>query len=196
MKLRRKTMLSVLALLVAAAGGAGIARSTSTEPIPDANGVIHACYKKPIGPARIVFSAANCWGGEQSIQWSQSGGGGGGDTYARSPAVAVGLSGANDVVHEIVSVDLPAGNYFVTAAGSFANGSSPNLVECLILNGAERLHRSISSLEASGEFGHTTVLGVVELASPATIAVGCNSFEGATLLANWRLVAQQVGALK
>jgi hypothetical protein len=195
MKLRRKTLLSVLALVVAAAGGAGIARSTSTEPIPDANGVIHACYKKPIGPARIVFSAANCWGGEQSIQWSQSGGSGV-ETYARSPAVAVGLSGANDAVHEIVSVELPAGNYVVTAAGSFANGSSPNIVTCLILNGAERLHRSLSSLESSGEFGHTTVLGVVELNSPATIAVGCESFEPATLLANWRLVAQQVGALK
>lgn len=73
MKLPHKTLLAAVALLAAAAGGAGIARSTSTEPIPDANGVIHACYKKPIGPARIVFSAANCGRGEAPLEWSRTG---------------------------------------------------------------------------------------------------------------------------
>jgi hypothetical protein len=73
MKLRNKTVTAVLALVTAAAAGAGIARSTTTEPIPDANGVIHACYKKPIGPARIVYSAANCARGEAPLEWSQAG---------------------------------------------------------------------------------------------------------------------------
>jgi hypothetical protein len=72
MKLRHGVT-AALALVAAAAAGAGIARSTATEPIPDANGVIHACYKKPIGPARIVFSEANCARGEAPLAWSQSG---------------------------------------------------------------------------------------------------------------------------
>jgi Collagen triple helix repeat (20 copies) len=55
---------------------AGIASATSTT-IPDANGVIHACYRVSEddrkGEVRIVTEAAVCRASETSIQWNQVG---------------------------------------------------------------------------------------------------------------------------
>jgi hypothetical protein len=73
MTLGRKTLLAALALAVLAAAAAGIARSTATQSIPDANGVIHGCHKKPTGDVKIVYSAADCGPGQAPIQWSQAG---------------------------------------------------------------------------------------------------------------------------
>lgn len=68
----RLAMLAI-AVLGLAAAAAGIARSMSSGPIPDAQGVIHACYKNPNGLARIVSSDANCTRAETPIQWNQTG---------------------------------------------------------------------------------------------------------------------------
>jgi hypothetical protein len=98
MKRRYKTLLAALALAAVAAAGAGIARSTSTEPIPDANGVIHACYKKPIGEVKIVYSAANCGAGQAPIEWNQAGPQGPkGDPGPQGPPGPPGAAGGADV---------------------------------------------------------------------------------------------------
>jgi hypothetical protein len=131
-----KTLLAALALAAVAAVGAGIARSTSTEPIPDANGVIHACYKKPIGPARIVFSAADCGRGESPIEWNQAGRPGPkGDPGPAGPSGPAGtggveLSEAGSEEGAVVTdasglslLSLPLGGpgrYWVTLAGRMA----------------------------------------------------------------------------
>lgn len=95
MKLRYRALLAVLVLAAGAAIAAGVARSTGTGPIPDAQGVIHACYKKPIGEAKIVYSAANCTSGQVPIQWSQAGGGQGpkGDPGPQGPQGETGPQG-------------------------------------------------------------------------------------------------------
>jgi hypothetical protein len=41
--------------------------------IPDANGVIHACYGNANGEARLVDSAANCKNNEMATFWGQTG---------------------------------------------------------------------------------------------------------------------------
>jgi hypothetical protein len=137
-KLGRKTLLAVLALAVLAAAAAGIARSTGTELIPDANGVIHACYKKPIGDVKIVRSAADCGPGHAPIEWSQAGPQGPkGDPGPPGPA---GASGAGVQVFESETLDFvrltgevfllsaslgEPGTYAVIAKGEIATGLSP-----------------------------------------------------------------------
>ena len=121
MKLRHKTVLAALALAAVAAGAAGIARSTATEPIPDADGVIHACYKKPIGEVKIVYSAANCGPGQAPIQWSQTGPQGPkGDPGPQGPAGAAGGSletFESDQAATDIEIGAAATGIFVTLGG-------------------------------------------------------------------------------
>ena len=84
-----------------------MARSTGTATIPDAQGVIHACHKKPIGEVKIVYSAANCGPGQVPIEWSQAGPQGPkgdpgpqGETGAQGPAGPPGSGGGGVEVFE------------------------------------------------------------------------------------------------
>ncbi len=68
MKVRRKTVVVLIGVAVLALG-VGVAVAS----IPDAGGVIHACYKTNQGQTRIVESAADCNPSETAIQWNQTG---------------------------------------------------------------------------------------------------------------------------
>ena len=62
---------TALAALVASFG---LAAPAAEAAIPDASGVIHACYNRISGNQRIIDTAVeSCKNGEQAIQWSQSG---------------------------------------------------------------------------------------------------------------------------
>jgi hypothetical protein len=67
--LKRRPFVILLGSGVVLAVGAGIAIAS----IPDASGVIHACYKTSQGQTRIVQSAADCNPSETAVQWSQTG---------------------------------------------------------------------------------------------------------------------------
>ncbi len=41
--------------------------------IPDASGVIHACYSNSKGEVRLVESASDCKNNETAIAWNQTG---------------------------------------------------------------------------------------------------------------------------
>ena len=127
MKRRYKTLLAALALGAVAAVAAGIARSTTAEPIPDANGVIHACYKRPIGEVKIVYSAANCGPGQEPIQWSQSGPQGAkGDPGPEGPHGPPGAAGGS--LQTFVSDDVPNGTIelpFGVSTGIFVTLGEP-----------------------------------------------------------------------
>jgi hypothetical protein len=118
MRRGRKTLLAVLTLAVLAATAAGIARSTATLTIPDSNGVIHACHKKPIGDVKIVHSAADCGPGQAPIQWSQSGPQGPkGDAGPQGPpgAAAGGLETfESDETSAAIEIGLAPTGIFVT----------------------------------------------------------------------------------
>jgi hypothetical protein len=64
-----RSLVVLLGSGVVLAVGAGIAIAS----IPDASGVIHACYKTSQGQTRIVQSAADCNPSETAIQWNQTG---------------------------------------------------------------------------------------------------------------------------
>ena len=68
-RFRRRT----LALLVGAGAVLAFGVGLAVASIPDAGGVIHACYKNSQGQTRIVESAADCNPAETPIQWSQTG---------------------------------------------------------------------------------------------------------------------------
>jgi len=79
---RRLVVLGGAILAVAVAAGFAVAS------IPDASGVLHACYKKEKGQLRLVESAADCLPSELAITWSQTG-----PTGAQGPTGATGATG-------------------------------------------------------------------------------------------------------
>ena len=83
---RRPAIAAALVTMVAVA--AGVAYAT----IPDASGVIHACYKTNNGQLRVVDDATeSCKSSETEIAWSQVGPSG--PTGATGPSGASGSSG-------------------------------------------------------------------------------------------------------
>jgi hypothetical protein len=55
------------------AGSAIAAVAIALAAIPDASGVIHACYKNKGGALRAVNSAADCKNTETALPWNQTG---------------------------------------------------------------------------------------------------------------------------
>jgi hypothetical protein len=54
-------------------GGTGVLSALAAGLIPDAQGVIHACYSPSTGAVRIVSSAADCKSREAPLSWNQTG---------------------------------------------------------------------------------------------------------------------------
>jgi hypothetical protein len=166
MTLRRKAALAVLAAAGSAAVAAGVARSTGGETIPDAQGVIHACHKKPIGEVKIVYSAANCGPGQVPIEWSKAGGqgpqgpqgepgpqgppgppgagGGGVHVFENTlPNTNIGEVGGQGRAGTFLVLAEP-GTYWITAKGSLRAGSNVTtdkvgLAECTLETGGSQL---------------------------------------------------------
>lgn len=61
---------TVVVMMVAAAAALGLAVAAN---IPNANGVIHGCYKENNGQLRLVERAADCTNNERHIKWNQAG---------------------------------------------------------------------------------------------------------------------------
>lgn len=150
-----------IVMLALAAAAAGIARSTSTEPIPDAQGVIHACYKKPIGPVNIVYSAANCGPGQQAIEWNQAGAQG--PQGEPGPQGPPGTDGGGVEFHTTAFEEtasspplrldtergaflaLPGpGTYWITATGEVSGAGFPGRAICDLQLGADQERRTLS----------------------------------------------------
>lgn len=67
--LRRRALVLPAGVMAVLALGVGLAVAS----IPDAGGVIHACYKQNQGQTRLVESASECLPSETAITWSQTG---------------------------------------------------------------------------------------------------------------------------
>lgn len=92
---RRRTRVLAAATAIAVTGSLGWGIAEAAGVIPDANGVIHACYDVTNGAVRIVPDAASCKTNETPIQWNQTGTQGPkGDTGATGAAGPQGLTGA------------------------------------------------------------------------------------------------------
>jgi hypothetical protein len=118
----KRKLVTVAAAIFAVAAG-----STAFAAIPDAGGVIHGCYDKQSGQARIYDSQTNlpkgCGAKEAAITWNQQGPqgpkGDKGDTGNPGPSdgyfssyLSVDFDYPDTVVQ---TLDLPAGKYLVSA---------------------------------------------------------------------------------
>ena len=70
-------------------GASTFAAAVAVLQVPDAAGVIHACYQKNNGQLRVVNAAADCNPSEVALDWNQRGTGG-----PAGPAGATGASGS------------------------------------------------------------------------------------------------------
>ncbi|HXH96419.1 MAG TPA: hypothetical protein VNH40_04340 [Gaiellaceae bacterium] len=68
---KKRGMTAALVLGVGAVLAFGVTLAVAS--IPDAGGVIHACYKTSQGQTRIVESAADCNPAETAIEWNHAG---------------------------------------------------------------------------------------------------------------------------
>ena len=83
--MKRHRIAPFIIALVAVGFGSGFASAS----IPDAGGVIHGCYVRG-GALRVIdFPREQCKGGEQRVQWSQTG-----PTGPTGPTGATGATGA------------------------------------------------------------------------------------------------------
>ena len=96
MHVSKKLITAITSILVVAAGSAAFAA------IPDAGGVIHACYLKSGGSIRVIDATTmTCKATESALDWNQQGQQGlpgpqgpKGDTGAAGPAGPAGPQGA------------------------------------------------------------------------------------------------------
>ena len=148
---------SVVGVAVLAAA-VGVARAA----IPDANGVIHACYSKKGGVLRVSDSGA-CDRGRIPLSWNQAGvqgpAGPAGPPGPAGPTGSAGSAGSTGSAvrmtsitsthlftttgfEKILSTNLPAGTYALTAHAVLTGSSGTTAgwqVACELKDGATRL---------------------------------------------------------
>ncbi len=206
-----------IVMLAVAAAAAGIARSTSSEPIPDAQGVIHACYKKPIGPVNIVYSAANCGPGQLPIEWNQTGvQGPQGEPGPQGPQGPQGPPGADGGGVEFYTtrfeetasspplrLDTERGaflalpgpaTYWITTTGEVSSSGFPGRAICDLQLGADQERRNLSFVpnETHESFAFSDVRFVE--AGGGTVIAFCRDPAGSA--SNLHLRSIRIAALK
>ena len=173
-----------LAVMTAAAAGAV---SVATATIPDASGVIHACYSvlPQTGQLRVIDTAkaGSCGRNEKPLSWNHQGSTGG--TGATGPTGPTGPSGvstswfrqasgtAPKTPSTLLTLSLPAGTFMVTLAGegTDAGGDGWVRVQC---NVTEAPGIAASTL-VTGQAASLASTGSVSLSSPGTLDVQCDS---------------------
>jgi hypothetical protein len=94
--MNRTKRISVMAAVAGATVAVGV--GVAWSQIPDASGVIHACYTRSGGALRVIDSGQNCSSKETSLTWNQAGQvGPKGDTGPAGPAGAPGVPGSQGI---------------------------------------------------------------------------------------------------
>lgn len=170
-----------VALVACAAGGVAYAA------IPDSNGVIHSCYQKNVGNLRVVDTEAGqaCRPSEEPLDLNVSGTPGpSGTTGPQGPTGPPGPAGggapgvwdatasasiAQQGSATIVSLSLPAGNYFVVAKASIFGGGG---YTCRLLADGTTVDTSLTTANA---LASPSVQSAVTLAADGTVSLRCDS---------------------
>jgi len=181
-----RVLLAAGALLLVVVGGIAFAS------IPRADGVINGCRHKVSGALRVIDSSASCSSSEVALDWNQKGPPGPSDAYSAS----------NDFMHvggsdtTLVSVDVPAGSYTVTAKTHIYNAITDSFAICELRAAGVVIDGNTMRLIAPANDQVVPFLGVASLAEGGTIALVCNG-NGVTSVEseNSRLVATKVGTL-
>jgi hypothetical protein len=180
----RRNVVAYLALGVALGAAGGVAYSS----IPDAQGVIHACYSNTAtGALRVIDTDGSgiCRGDETALDWNQQGQPGPTGhtgpqgpagvalTYGRSVAGPISLPDAPQM-KTIATLTVPAGSYAIFAkiegsltVPSFACSPGTDVIYCNMLHNERRL--------ASTAFGCIAKAGGESDLGRANLIAGANA---------------------
>jgi hypothetical protein len=196
--LRRRLVLAL------AVGGVlfGVA-SVVQAAIPDSHGVIHGCYKTSGGALRVIDTAtsAKCLASETALNWNQAGPtgsrgvtgatGGAGPSGPKGPSGPQGPSDAwnkligpegdlGDTAIDVVTLNLPSGNYVVSAGGTFVADSDGDAVFfCKLTGGGFALDDTFGEVNSPYVIVSNLFLGSdVALPGGGTVALNCQRTKG------------------
>jgi hypothetical protein len=192
--------LVVLAVAAALLVVGGIAYAN----IPDANGVIHGCYKTTQGTLRIVDTdkAQSCSNSETPLDWSQTGPQGPAGPTGPSDVWSVDGYGAGLKSVPVVPASndlattptLPAGSYVVEAETEVNSiGGFYTNYFCDLVDSSNNVYQDTRA--TSSDWLTIPVQAVVTLASPVTISLSCQASQGSAEAFNWKLSAIKVGTV-
>ena len=190
--------------MVAAAITAGVlvAGSPALATIPDASGVIHACYQKSAGTLRIIDSAlTGCKVNETEVSWN-----------AQGPPGATGPSDAFHVDQRgsfssqsldptifttLVQLSLPAGTFVVNGLAAIVGTTDFHTAQCVIRTSSGNLSDTVqTSIGGSAiAFGTMTLTTTFTLAAPTEVALVCRGSSDDLSTQPSTMNAIQVGVL-
>jgi hypothetical protein len=205
----------VIAVSVLTLGGIAGAR------VPDAGGVIHACYSSSLGTMRVIdteiMPQRGCRAQEQALEWNAKGRDGeqgppgpvgpageqgppGPGTTAYSTVVPSGQPLPSGVETRLSFLILPAGNYVISGNIDVLNPSDRNDLVFCRLQGPGIVDVATVSLAPQGEPGTVATLPFLLQASWSSsdnvVSLVCVSNGGSALTPSaGRLVATQIATL-
>lgn len=178
----------------------------SYASIPDASGIIHGCYKKNGGTLRVLEdSTTQCSANESPVFWNQAGpqgpvgpqglAGPQGETGPQGPAGSPGslpaaafavasspLSYIGSEYTQVMTKDLPAGNWVVTATANIFSNTPTGRREhhCQLRNGSTPIEEVLWIANAEGVWSSTwsmSITGGVAFPQGGQVSVWCRAEE-------------------
>jgi hypothetical protein len=194
---------SVAALVVL---GALVVAGVALATIPDANGVIHACYRPLDGNLRLIDSAttATCRLLETAISWNAQGPAG--PTGPRGPSAAFlkdqrnsfgSFSLQSATFLDILTLSLPAGSYVVSATAAVVTDASiTEEAQCIVRSSSTPLSVAVSGTLTAGPSSNVTIplTTAFTLTVPDNVSLACRS-DGPVFTQPSALTAIQVATL-
>ena len=199
-------MLFVAAGILAVGGTVAWATGLASFGFVGSDGSITACVSNANGSVRLVDpSTTTCKSSESTVTFNQKGQTGDtGPQGPRGPSAAFdhrGLDGvaipecppfdpANPCQTTVAHVDLPAGNFEVTAKAEF-NSNVSAVIGCFL--GDVDLGKIMFA--SGGGVGIMPFVGVYQSDTPSEIDLRCSSFNGPAVLNHFHSVAIQVASI-
>ena len=202
------------AVAVAIFGALAVAGGIAYATIPDASGVIHACYNKTgQGALRVIDTdkAQTCQSSEAPLNWSQTGPQGPqglqGPQGPIGPTGATGPTGPSDVYSvdgygagfksipfqtlvTLATTTLPAGSYFVEAETEIRPTFYTNYF-CDLADSANNEYQE--TRVTSSDWVTLPVQAVITLTNQDTVSFQCFADNAGNEAFNWQLSAIKIG---
>jgi hypothetical protein len=100
---------------------------------------------------------------------------------------------SDDQLHEMLSLQVPAGAYAVTASGQSYDGGHDYFVDCFLKGGTDTLSDTAQSAQET-EFQSLSLVGATTFSSAGTLHIDCQTSD-AGVQVDWSIVAVKVSAV-
>ena len=175
----RRCMLAVAALAVVGAAAGGISYATSGD-----GGTLAACAKNENGQLRLDSGGGGCASSEHAVALGTAAASHADERYYKAASLAdattwlplaVGFFGQVQPTR-VVSTQLAAGDYTMSAQVTAANRSGSGVLVCVFLDGSRivGIGQAALGVDAGYSFQHSmTLSGALSLDHDATIDLSC-----------------------